>query len=100
MRRTAKSTLIVVLAALLIASCATTIHGTKDDQTITTRVQAALLNAPGLDSLRINVQTLQGVVVLNGTVKSKQEEEQAIATARRVIGVKDVKSNLQIQPAS
>ena len=48
--------------------------------------------------MRIKVQTLQGVVILSGTVKSKEQEQQAINAARRVVGVKDVKSNLQIAP--
>lgn len=97
MRRPA--TLPAILAtALLIASCAASVHDTKDDQTITTRVQASLLYAPALDSLRISVQTLQGVVILSGTVKSKEQEAQAVTAARRVAGVKDVKSNLQVVP--
>ncbi len=98
MPRPAGTLLGILLAAVLIASCARSIQDTKDDQTITTRVQASLLNAPALDSLRISVQTRQGVVMLSGTVKSKAEEEQAVTAARRVAGVKDVKSNLQILP--
>jgi osmotically-inducible protein OsmY len=44
------------------------------------------------------VQTAQGVVTLSGKVKSKDEETKAIAAARTIRGVTDVKSKLEIQP--
>ena len=94
----AKPLLAVLLGVALVGACAKTVQDTKDDQTTTTRVQAALLSAPAVDGMRIKVQTLQGVVILSGTVKSREQEQQAINAARRVVGVKDVKSNLQIAP--
>lgn len=69
-----------------------------DDATISTRVKTALLNAPGISPTKVDVATAQGVVTLSGSVKSKQEEQTAVDTARRVNGVRDVKSTLQIQP--
>ena len=68
-----------------------------DDPTITTRVKTALINDPGI-SATIDVQTFQGVVTLSGKVKSKDEETKAIAAARSIRGVTDVKSKLEIQP--
>ena len=68
-----------------------------DDPTITLRVKTALLNAQGLSST-IDVETAQGVVTLSGKVKSKDEETKAIAAARTIRGVTDVKSKLEIQP--
>jgi hyperosmotically inducible periplasmic protein len=68
-----------------------------DDPTITLRVKTALINEPGLSST-IDVQTAQGVVTLSGKVKSKDEETKAIAAARTIRGVTDVKSKLEIQP--
>lgn len=68
-----------------------------DDLTITTRVKTALINDPAI-SATIDVQTFQGVVTLSGKVKSKEEETKAIAVARTVRGVTDVKSKLEIQP--
>jgi len=35
---------------------------------------------------------------LSGGVKSREEEQQAIALARKVAGVVDVKSTLQVNP--
>jgi len=68
-----------------------------DDLTITTRVKTALINEPGI-AATIDVQTFQGVVTLSGKVKSKDEESKAIAVARGIRGVTDVKSKLEIQP--
>jgi osmotically-inducible protein OsmY len=68
-----------------------------DDLTITTRVKTALINEPAI-SATIDVETFQGVVTLSGRVKSKEEETKALAVARTIRGVADVKSKLQIQP--
>jgi len=68
-----------------------------DDATITTRVKTALLNEKGMDPTRIDVQTSQGVVTLTGRVKNKEEETKAVAVARGIRGVSDVKSSLQIE---
>ena len=68
-----------------------------DDLTITTRVKTALINEPAI-SATIDVQTFQGVVTLSGKVKSKDEESKAVAVARSIRGVNDVKSKLEIQP--
>jgi hyperosmotically inducible protein len=68
-----------------------------DDTTITTRVKTALINEPGI-SATIDVQTFQGIVTLSGKVKSKDEESKAVAVARSIRGVTDVKSKLEIQP--
>jgi hyperosmotically inducible periplasmic protein len=68
-----------------------------DDATITTRVKTALLNEKGMDPTRIDVQTSNGVVTLSGRVKNKDEETKAVAVARGIRGVTDVKSSLQVQ---
>lgn len=81
-------------------ACGKTVGETIDDATITTRVKTALLNDPDVGGLRIDVDTTMGVVTLNGVVKSKDEEAKAIAVARKIGGVKDVKSTLQVNPGS
>jgi hyperosmotically inducible protein len=68
-----------------------------DDLTITTRVKTALINDPAI-SATIDVQTFEGVVTLSGKVKSKEEENRAVAVARSIRGVNDVKSKLEILP--
>ena len=51
---------------------------------------------PSWSALRIDVDTFKGLVTLSGRVKSKDEETKAIALARQIKGVTDVKSTLQI----
>lgn len=89
-------TLALVLSAPLVAGCGKTVGETIDDTTITTRVKTAMLNDPAVGGLRIDVDTFRGAVTLSGRVKSQMEKEQAIAIARRVSGVTQVKDALQI----
>jgi len=67
-----------------------------DDASISTRVKTALLNEPNVDAVHIDVDTASGVVTLTGTVKSADDEQHAVAVARRIGGVKDVKSQLKV----
>lgn len=92
--------LAVVLAALMTAACGKTVGETIDDATITTRVKTAMLNDPDVGGLRIDVDTFKGVVTLSGRVKSQGEKDQAIALARMVDGVVEVKDALQVIPES
>jgi hyperosmotically inducible periplasmic protein len=87
-------------AGMLVAGCGKTIApqskpGT-DDLSITTRVKTAILNDPEIAG-KIDVATANGVVTLSGTVKSPAERDKAVAVARKVSGVTDVKSSLQVQ---
>lgn len=84
--------------ALGTVACGKTVGETIDDATITTRVKTALLNDPDVGGLRIDVDTTVGVVTLSGVVKNQGEADKAIAVARRIGGVKDVKSTLQVNP--
>jgi osmotically-inducible protein OsmY len=94
--------LVAILLALVIsAGCAKAanpgLRRAIDDAEITTEVKTIFLNHP-LDSVaRIDVETASGVVTLSGRVTSKDEEAKAIALARTVKGVVDVKSTLQIE---
>jgi osmotically-inducible protein OsmY len=87
---------IVLLAPMLLGACGKTVGETIDDATITTRVKTSFINDPDIGGLRIDVDTFKGVVTLSGRVKSKAEEQKAVALARQVRGVTDVKSTLQI----
>jgi osmotically-inducible protein OsmY len=93
----------ITIAALVVATglstaCAKTISETLDDTTITTRVKTAMLNDPAVGGLRIDVDTFKSVVTLTGRVKSHSERDQAIALARQVSGVSEVKDALEIVP--
>jgi osmotically-inducible protein OsmY len=88
---------LTLLAPLLVSACGKSVGETIDDATITTRVKTSLLNDPDVGGLRIDVDTFKGVVTLSGRVKSKEEEAKAVALARKIGGVSDVKSTLQVQ---
>jgi hyperosmotically inducible periplasmic protein len=68
-----------------------------DDTNVTAAVKAQL----GQDKLstltRIEVDTNDGVVALNGTVESAEQRARAEQLARKVNGVKRVVNNLQVQ---
>ena len=89
---------LTLLGPLMLTACGKTVGETIDDAAITTRVKTALLNDPQVGGLRIDVDTFKGVVTLSGSVKTKEEEAKAIALARKIGGVSDVKSTLQVQP--
>jgi osmotically-inducible protein OsmY len=90
--------LAAILAAPLLAGCGKTIGETIDDTTITTRVKTAMLNDPAVGGLSIDVDTFKGAVTLSGRVKSQAEHDQAVALARKVDGVTEVKDALQVIP--
>ena len=57
-----------------------------------------LLNDPAVGGLSIDVDTYKGAVTLSGRVKSQAEHDQAVALARKVDGVTEVKDALQVIP--
>ena len=89
---------VFLIVPLLLTGCGKTIGETIDDATITTRVKTSLLNDADVGGLRIDVDTFKGVVTLSGRVRSKEEEAKAVALARKVGGVTEVKSALQVEP--
>ena len=65
-----------------------------DDAEITTKVKAAIFAEPGLKTLQISVETVNGLVTLSGSVDSKPDSDRARALASAVSGVKDVDNKL------
>ena len=68
---------------------------TASDATITGKVKAALAVDELVKARRIDVDTLRGVVQLNGTVSSQAEKERALSIARGISGVVEVRDNLR-----
>ena len=89
----------IVLAATLTGACGKTIGETIDDATVTARVKTALINAPNVGALAIDVDTFKGVVTLSGRVKTNDEATRAVDVARQISGVREVKSALQVIPS-
>jgi len=86
----------LLVLAVSLASCGAATYDTHDDATVSTQVKIALIDDARLGAFRINAATSHGVVTLQGTVPSQADVDHAIAIARRVRGVKDVKSELRI----
>ena len=69
-----------------------------DDTNITAAVKTKLATGEKASTLtRINVDTVRGVVSLNGVVASEQDRARAEQLASQVGGVKRVINNLQIE---
>jgi hyperosmotically inducible protein len=69
---------------------------TTSDGVINGMVKTALAADDLVKARRIDVDTVRGVVTLNGTVGSPAEKAQAIKLARSVSGVVEVKDNLRM----
>lgn len=93
----------VLAVVMLLAACQSTTGRTLgeniDDAGITTTVKAKLASEKISTVTRIDVDTNQGVVALNGTVKTVEDKVRAEQIARQVKGVRDVVNNLRIQSA-
>lgn len=92
----------IVLAVLLVISGCTSMTGQTagqhvDDSTITASVKAKLVGDKVANLTRIEVDTTNQVVTLNGVVESADQKARAEQLARQVGGVKSVKNNLQVQ---
>ena len=96
------------LLALGLAGCGTfhndrsasaepkrTASQTVSDAAITAKVKTAFAADELVKAHRINVDTVQGVVTLNGTVNSAAEKQRAMDIARRTEGVHSVRDNLK-----
>lgn len=67
------------------------------DSEITAKVKAAVFAEPGLKTLQISVDTVNGVVTLSGSVDSQPNSERAKALAGAVSGVKGVENRLVLK---
>lgn len=67
-----------------------------DDAAITTKVKTAFARDDLVRALDVNVDTYNGVVVLNGIVRSDEALERAEELASAVKGVKEVRNKLEV----
>lgn len=86
--------LLIVALALGTAGCGKS----SGDAAITDRVKTAISKEPALKGTKVSVSTDQKVVHLTGTVKSRDERALLIAVARKVEGVKALKTDLVVTP--
>ena len=95
-------TLLVLLAMVVIAGCASTRTQESggqymDSSVITAKVKAAIMEDPALKVFDINVETFKDGVQLSGFVNSAEIKSRASVVAGRVSGVKSVKNDLIIK---
>jgi osmotically-inducible protein OsmY len=74
------------------------IADTAANARVTSTVKARLLAEPGLPSMRINVDTTDGLVTLSGKVDSAEQVAQAVKITLATEGVHKVISTLQVTP--
>ena len=85
------------LVCLLTAGCSAAIDPMAiADAQAAARVKTALVNDPGLGGQAIEVRVVRGVGLLSGRVRTQAEADRAVALARSVDGVLDVRTDLQI----
>lgn len=78
-------------------SSADKMANTMDDVSITTAVSAALVRDPDLSAFKINVDTKNGSVTLNGPAPTLAAKEKATTLAKAVKGVTSVDNKLVVK---
>jgi osmotically-inducible protein OsmY len=101
MTREFKTIAIVLMLASLVTGCRSMTGKTAgeniDDGTITASVKTKLVADTASNMTRVNVDTNNATVYLNGTVESPEHKARAEQLAWQVKGVKSVVNNLQVQ---
>jgi hyperosmotically inducible protein len=98
--RTAVRTIALVLALAAALSACGSMKSTGtgvDDATITASVKSRLVADKAANLTRVDVDTNNGTVYLNGTVDSAEQKSRAERLAWQAQGVKSVVNNLQVQ---
>lgn len=95
---------IALAAALGVAGCASTPETKRgageftDDAALTAKVKTAIATDVGARAASaINVETYKGVVQLSGFVDTQDMANRAVASARKVGGVKQLKNDLRLK---
>jgi osmotically-inducible protein OsmY len=76
---------------------ASELAGDINDAWITTKVKASLLYTKGIDGSAISVSTRDHAVHLSGTQQSQAAIDRAVSTARGIVGVEQVRSDLALR---
>jgi hyperosmotically inducible periplasmic protein len=101
MRAVIRSAAILVALVLATTACQSMTGksaGTNvDDASITASVKSKLVADKAANLTRVDVDTNNGTVYLNGTVQSPEQKTRAEQLAWQAKGVKSVVNNLQVQ---
>jgi osmotically-inducible protein OsmY len=91
---------LIVMAVMLGCAGDRTTRSTGqviDDGALTTKVKSALVADPGVKGTQVQVEVYRGVVQLSGFVDRPADAQRAVAVARNVEGVKEVRNNLIVK---
>lgn len=80
------------------SQASTTLGEKMDDVTITATVSTGLAKDPDLSAIKINVDTKDGAVTLNGPAPSAAAKDKATEIAKQVKGVTSVNNQLVVKP--
>ena len=101
MRHTTRVLGAVLLAVSILSGCEAMTGKTAgqavDDATITAAVKAKLVGDKAANLTRVDVDTNNATVYLNGVVETPEQKTRAEQLARQAKGVKNVVNNLQVQ---
>jgi osmotically-inducible protein OsmY len=91
--------LALIVTSLLAAACSSTrTTGEQvDDGWITTKIKAKLTGDGDINPFNIDVDVLDGVVTLSGTVKKAEAKVEAERHARDTKGVKQVINKIEVE---
>jgi hyperosmotically inducible protein len=96
-----KKLLVVILTVFSLAGCQAMTGRTAgqnvDDTVLTSSVKTKLAGDKISSLTRVDVDTTNGIVSLNGVVESSDQKARAQELASQVSGVKKVVNNLQVQ---
>jgi hyperosmotically inducible protein len=100
--RAVVGSLVAILAISLTLSACQSMTGKSaganvDDATITASVKSKLVADKPANLTRVDVDTNNGTVYLNGTVETPDQKTRAEQLAWQAKGVKSVVNNLQVQ---
>jgi hyperosmotically inducible protein len=100
--RAALRNLALLMVIVLVASACQTMTGRTagravDDASITASVKSRLVADKAANLTRVDVDTNNGTVYLNGTVETAEQKAKAEQLAWQAQGVKSVVNNLQVQ---
>ena len=93
-----KSTLLLITLVTLLAGCSSTrpIKDQASDAAITTKITSKLAADPEVNPFRIDVDTMDGVVVLKGRVEKESARTEAEKLAAATKGVVSVRNQITV----
>ena len=97
------ATVLAAMMVSLVTACAPSATRESpgeyvDDTVITSKVKSAFAADPDVKAYQIQVETYKGIVQLSGFVDTRDMVDKAVALARKVNGVTNVKNDIIVKP--